>query len=66
MESPVYSPTNYVYNTNYNREFNSKVVSEGADFIASLRRKPPSTARPSIRRGGTLQASLTRTQTITD
>lgn len=38
LESAVYNPNNYSYNTNYNREFSDKVRSEGGDFLRELDR----------------------------
>ena len=36
LESAVYNPQNYLFNTNYNREFGDKVRSEGANYLKTL------------------------------
>ena len=36
LESAVYNPQNYLFNTNYNREFGDKIRSEGANYLRSL------------------------------
>ena len=36
LESAVYNPQNYLFNTNYNREFGDKVRSDGANYLRTL------------------------------
>ena len=38
LESAVYSPKNYHYNTNYNREFTCMIKSKGTSCINSLQK----------------------------
>ena len=36
LESAVYNPQNYLFNTNYNREFEDKIRSNGANYLRNL------------------------------
>ena len=70
LESAVYNPQNYLFNTNYNREFGDKIRSEGANYLRKLGAKhgqgptvtrnmaaAARTAQPSARGSGDLTAN---------